>query len=39
VSQRLGSFLAKPNRENLRLLKELIEAGKDRQDVFAERGP
>ena len=27
VSQRLGSFLAKPNRDDLQFLKELIEAG------------
>jgi NADPH:quinone reductase-like Zn-dependent oxidoreductase len=28
VSQKLGSFLAKPNEEDLQFLKELIEAGK-----------
>jgi NADPH:quinone reductase-like Zn-dependent oxidoreductase len=28
VSQKLGSFLAKPNKDDLQLLKELIEAGK-----------
>jgi NADPH:quinone reductase-like Zn-dependent oxidoreductase len=28
VSQKLGSFLAKPNKDDLQFLKELIEAGK-----------
>jgi NADPH:quinone reductase-like Zn-dependent oxidoreductase len=28
VSQKLGTFIAKPNGEDLRVLKELIEAGK-----------
>jgi NADPH:quinone reductase-like Zn-dependent oxidoreductase len=28
VSQKLGTFLAKPNKEDLQFLKELIEAGK-----------
>jgi NADPH:quinone reductase-like Zn-dependent oxidoreductase len=28
VSQKLGAFLAKPNKDDLEFLKELIEAGK-----------